>query len=108
MTPHLDKLDRWLRDDARIELPDAGFTARVMGALPPAASRPLPWLKPLLVFGSAALGGVLAVSLAPAGASVVQGFLDLAQLRATPAAITGIAMAAALFLSAIVLAADAD
>ena len=108
MTRGLDKLERLLRDDARIVLPDAGFTARVMGALPAAPARPRPWLKPLLVLGSATIGGVLAVSLAPAGASVVQGFLDLAQMRATPAAITGIAMAAALLLSAIVLAADTD
>ncbi len=104
-----DKLDRLLRDAARQPIPDEGFTARVLAALPAAAPRPLPWLKAALVMGSAALGSVLAVMLAPAGATVMQGFVDLAQLRGlTLPAITGLAIAGALLLSAIVLAADTD
>lgn len=104
-----DKLERLLRDDARASLPDDGFTARVLGSLPPALSRPFPWLRSLLVLGSAALGGVLAVAFAPDGVSLTQGFLDLTQSRLlTPAALAGLAMCGALFLSAVVLAADTD
>lgn len=104
----IDKLDRMLRGDARIDIPDEGFTARVLGALPPAAARSNPWLKPVLVLGSAALGGLLAILFAPGSASLAEGFLDLAQARLTPAAITGLAMSGALLLSAIVLAADTE
>jgi hypothetical protein len=103
-----DKLDRMLRDDARTELRDGGFSARVLGALPPPAPRPFPWLKPLLVLGSAGLGAVLAATFSPESGSLAQGFVDLAQARLTPAAVTGLAMGAALLLSAIVLAADTD
>ena len=103
-----DPLDRLLREAARAEIPDAGFASRVMAALPRATAGGS-WLKSALILGSAALGSVLAVLLAPAGASVVQGFVDLAQLRAmTPSAVTGLALCAALLVSAIVLAADTD
>lgn len=104
-----DALDRRLREDARRAIPDDGFTARVMTALPAAAPRPLPWLKFALVMGSAALGCALAVLLAPAEAAAMQGFIDLAHLRGfTLAAITGLAMSGALLVSALVLAADTD
>jgi hypothetical protein len=103
-----DRLDRLLRDDARNELRDDGFSARVLGALPPRATPAFPWLKPLLVMGSAGLGAVLAATFGPGSGSLAQGFIDLAQARLTPAAVTGLAMGAALLLSAIVLAADAD
>ena len=105
-----DKLDRLLRRDAQAALPDDGFTARVMGALP---ARRVPesrrWLTPVLVLGSAALGSALALALAPAGANVAQGFIDLATSRGlTPAAMAGLAMTGALLLSAIVLAIDTE
>ena len=104
-----DKLDRLLGDHARQTLSDDGFTSRVMAMLPPSAATRRAWLKPALVLGSVALGSGLAMLLAPAGSSVVQGFFDLAQLRGmTPAAVTGLAMSAALLVSAIVLAADTD
>ena len=109
MTGLDDKLDRLLRDAARRTIGEEGFTARVMAALPAPAPIRHAWLKPALVLGSVALGSVLAVFFAPAGASVMQGFVDLAQMRGlTPSAITGLAMSAALLVSAIVLAADAD
>ena len=102
-------LDRQLHDDARVPVPDAGFSARVMAALPSRARAPRPWLKPALVFGSAALGSVLAALLAPAGGSLLQGFADIVQLRVlTPAAITAIAIAGALLASALVLAVDSE
>ena len=102
-----DKIDRLLRADARQEIPEDGFTARVMGALPPRALHR--WLKPLLVLGSAALGSALAVLLAPAQINVVQGFLDLALMRGlTLPGAAGLGMAAALLVSAIVLVADTD
>jgi hypothetical protein len=105
----MNDIDRILREDARVPLPDDGFGARVMEALPPRAHAARAWLHPALVFGSAALGCVLAVALAPAGGSLLQGFADLAQLRAlTPAAITAIAIGGALLVSALVLATDLD
>ena len=102
-----DKLDRILRADARQAIPEDGFTTRVLGALP--ARAPHRWLKPALVLGSAALGSALAVLLAPARINVVQGFLDLAQMRGlTLQGAAGLGMAAALLVSAIVLVADTD
>ena len=102
-----DKLDRILRADARQAISEDGFTARVMGVLP--ARAPRQWIRPVLVLGSAALGSVLAVLLAPAQINVVQGFLDLAQMRGlTLPGAAGLGMAAALLVSAIVLAADTE
>lgn len=104
-----DDIDKLLRDDARAALPDNGFSARVLSALPARAPSQRPWLRPALVFGSAALGSVLAIALAPAGGSLLQGFADLVQLRGfTPAAITAAAICGALLLSALVLAADSE
>lgn len=104
-----DALDRVLREDARRTIPEDGFTTRVMAALPAAAPRPMAWLRFALVMGSAALGSALAVILAPAEAALVQGFIDLANLRGfTLAALTTLAISGALLLSAIVLAADTD
>ena len=86
---------------------------RILGtraeALPARAPSQRTWLRPALIFGSAALGSVLAIVLAPAGGSLLQGFADLVQLRGfTPAAITAVAMGAALLLSALVLAVDSE
>jgi hypothetical protein len=102
-----DNLDRILRDDARRPLADDGFAARVMGALPARARGPRMWMRPALIFGSAAVGSLLAALFAPPGINLFQGFADLMQLKAlTPAAITGVAMAIALLASGIVLAFD--
>jgi hypothetical protein len=102
-----DRLDDLLRNDARQPLPDDGFTARVMGALP--APRARRAFQPLLILGSTALGCVLAALLAPAGFNIAQGFVDLAQLKGfTPAAMAGLAMAAALLVSAVVLAVETE
>jgi hypothetical protein len=105
----MSDLEKLLRGDARESISDNGFTARVMGALPARAMRRRPWLKPLLIVGSAALGSILAAVLAPGGGSLLQGFADLVGFRGfTPAAVTGLAMCAALIASAIVLAFEAD
>ena len=105
-----DKLERLLRRDGERALPDEGFTARVMAALPARAQTVHhAWLGPALILGSAALGSALAVVFAPAGTNVVQGFVDLAlSHRLTPAALAGVGMSAALFLSAIVLVLDTE
>ena len=104
----MNDIDRVLREDARTALTDDGFTARVMRALP-ARARPKPWLHSALVFGSAALGCILAVVLAPASASLVQGFADLAQLHLrTPGALLALGFGAALLASAVVLAIESD
>jgi hypothetical protein len=104
-----DKLDRVLRFDARQAIAEGDFTARVMAALPARVQRPHLWLAPALVLGSAALGSILAVLFAPAGINILQGFVDLAQMRGlTPQGLTALAMSTALLVSAIVLAAEID
>jgi hypothetical protein len=104
-----DTLERLLRHDARRELADEGFTLRVMGAIPAAVPHARPWLKPVLVMGSATLGSVLAATLSPQGASLFQGFQDLVRLHASsPAAITALAICGALFVSGLVLATDSE
>ncbi len=105
-----DKLERLLRRDARSDLADDGFTARVIAALPAREGAVHhAWLKPALVLGSAALGSALAFALAPAGVDVAQGFLALATSRAlTPAALGGLVLSGALVVCAIVLALDTE
>jgi hypothetical protein len=104
-----DPLDRLLREDAARRLDDAGFTARVMAALPAPRRARAGWFRPVLILGSTLLGSVLAVALAPAGTSLAQGFVDLARSHAlTSSALTGIAICAGLWISAIVLAAEID
>ena len=103
-----DRLDEILRDDAQRTLPDAGFGARVLQALPAPVPRPR-WLQPTLVLGSALVGSVLAAALAPGDTGLLQGFADLMHLKLfTPAAVAGLAMAAALLVSAVVLAAETE
>jgi hypothetical protein len=108
MTNGNDWIDKLLREDANAQLPDRGFSRRVMSALPaPARSRA--WFKPLLVVGSAAAGSVLAFALGPSDLSLIQGFVDLAHSRlGTPSAITGLAMSLAFLVCAIVLAAETE
>lgn len=102
-------LEQLLRDDARAPVPDHGFTARVIAALPARTHTQRDALTPALVLASAAMGSVLALALAPAGISLLGGFADLVQLRLqTPAAITAMAMAGALLVSALVVAAETD
>ncbi|MEO5692634.1 MAG: hypothetical protein ABIQ72_05885 [Usitatibacter sp.] len=102
-------LDQLLREDASVPVPDNGFSARVMDALPARAVAKRSWLTPALIFGSAALGSLLAVVFAPADISVFQGFSDLVQLHyRTPAAITALGIALALTASAVVLAVETD
>ena len=104
-----DALDRLLKEDAARVIADEAFTARVMGALPSWPSTAPSWFTPLLILGSAALGSLLAVALAPAGTSLLQGFQDLVQLRAfTQPAIAGLAICVSLLVSAVILATDAD
>lgn len=102
-----DKLDRLLRHDAALAIEDGGFTARVLHALPAPRAAHSVWLKPALVLGSAALGSVLALALAPSDASIVQGLIDIAHMRgATPATLTALCTTFALLVCAVVLAAD--
>ncbi|HEX5128094.1 MAG TPA: hypothetical protein VFV90_00025 [Usitatibacter sp.] len=102
-----DNIERLLRHDARIEVPDDGFTTRVMGALPKRERRERTWLRPVLVMGSALAGSVLAVALAPDASYLLQGFEDLVRLKpGTSAAIGGLALCGALLLSGLVLVLD--
>ena len=101
----MSDMERLLRHDARLELPDDGFTSRVMGALPARATRERTWLRPALVMGSALAVCVLSVALSPEATMLVQGFEDLVRLKAgTSAAIGGLALCGALLLSGLVLA----
>ena len=101
----MSDLDKLLRHDARLELPDEGFVQRVMGRLPAQAPKERPWLRPALVMGSALAGSVLAVMLSPDASFVLHGFEDLVRLKAgTSAAIGGLAVCGALLISALVLA----
>ena len=101
-----DWIEKVLREDASRPLADGGFTRRVMDGLPAREARRMSALwKPALIMGSAALGGALAAFFA--GTSLPQGFIDIVQMRGlTQAALTGIAMCAAMVVSALVLAAD--
>ena len=104
-----DKLDRLLARDAGVAMDDAGFTARVMRALPPRAVAPHAWWYPVLLLGATALGCALAAVFLPSGFALGQGYIDLAQNRGfTPAALTAMALAGALAICSIVLAADTD
>jgi hypothetical protein len=101
-----DPVERLLREDARRAIPDDGFCLRVESTLP-APSRTGAWLRPALLLSSAALGGALAWLLAPAGTSLVQGFLDLARLQSqTPSALAAVGMALAMATCAAVLVAE--
>ena len=104
-----DPVERILKHHAAASLADDGFGQRVMGALPPRAAGLRPWLRSILVFGSTALGAVLALWLSPAAGSLLEGFTELAQLRIfTPAAMTAVAISCALLVSAVILAVDTD
>jgi hypothetical protein len=104
-----DSLDRILDAHAAVPVADDGFSARVLHALPARHASPRAWLRPALVLGSTALGAVLALMLSPAAGSLLEGFTELAQLRViTPAAISAVAIACALLVSAVILAVDTD
>ena len=105
----MSDIERLLRHDARVQVPDDGFAARVMASLPVKAVRERVWLGPALVMGSALVGSVLAIALSPQAASLIDGFHDLMYLRTSSAgAVGGLAMCGALLLSALVLAVNDD
>lgn len=104
-----DSIERLLREDARRETADDGFSARVVARLPEPAAGQRPWFKPVLVIGSTLLGSVLATALAPGGLPLAEGIADLTLLRGlTPAALTGLALCGAMVISAIVLAVETE
>ena len=102
-----DWLDRELREDAKRLLQDQGFTSRVLAALPAPAARRSAWLKPALVLGSTAVGGLLASALAPLGPVLVEGAAQLAHFRGfTPSIAALLGMTAILAVAGWVLAED--
>jgi hypothetical protein len=102
----MKSIEQLLADDARTPLDDAGFSARVLRALPPPVPRRA-WLRPVLILGSAALGSVLAAAFGPEGASIAQGALDLATANYfTPGALALLGSALTLAVAGAVLAAD--
>ena len=99
-------IEQLLVEDAKHGVADDGFSVRVMGALPHPARRHA-WWKPALILGSTALGCVLAALLAPAGAVITQGALDLASSRyLTPGALAILGTALTIAIAGAVLAAD--
>ena len=99
----MNDLDTLLRRDAR-ELPaDAGFSQRVLRALPPRPLASRRWWKPLLVMGSAVVGSALAALLSPQLESPVAA---LAAGHLSSGAIASLAIGGALLLSGLVLAFD--
>jgi hypothetical protein len=104
--PANDPIERLLREDARRPLPDDGFSARMALALPPPGA-PRPWIRPALVAASAGIGSVAAWAFAPAGTSLLQGFLDLARQQSqTPSALAAMALVGAMAVTAAVLVAE--
>ena len=102
-----DWLDRQLREDARRPLDDAGFTGRVLAALPVPRMAPYPWLRTWLIVGSTALGGLLAALFAPIGPLVIDGVGQLVNFRGvTPGLTATVAMTVVLAVSGYVLATD--
>ena len=102
-----DWLDRTLRADARRVLDDQGFAERVLSTLPSLAARTSPWLRPALVLGSTALGGLLAVLLAPIGPMFIEGASQLAHFRGfTPSIAALLAMTTILGVAGWVLATE--
>ena len=102
-----DWLDRQLRADARRHLDDQGFSDRVLAALPSPAPRLNPWLKPALVLGSTAIGGLLASFIAPLGPVFVEGASQLAHMRGfTPSVAVLLAMTSVLVVAGWVLATE--
>lgn len=98
-----DPLDGILRRAAR-PLEDAGFTERVLAALPravPARARWRPWIVPV----AGPVGGLLAALLDPAAAGWGAGLVDLASGQAlTPASLAAWAAVATLAVTGLVLA----
>lgn len=99
-------VERLLETAASETIADAGFTARVLVALPERAAGTR-WWKPALILGSTALGCALAAFFAPGSASLTEGFLDLAAARfLTPSAVAALASAVALAVGTAILAAE--
>ena len=101
-------LETLLREDAARIRADAGFTNRVLHALPARRHAPR-WLRPALVMGSAVTGSALAVAFAPAVESPLVALSEwLGAGAASPAAVASLAIGAVLLASAVVIALDAD
>ncbi len=68
-------LERLLREDAARQphLEDAGFSARVLAALPAPRKSPTPWLMP----AAAVLGSAAATFLTPAGGYLARSLMQL-------------------------------
>ena len=111
MTPHApetnDPVERWLREDAARTVLDDGFSDQVMGALPARATFGGMGWKALLIFGSTALGVLLALCLGPTAAALVQGFADLLSARIlTPSAVSVLALGVTTLIAGALLASD--
>ena len=101
-------LDTLLRDDAARGLPDGGFSARVMSALPAPRAAPS-WMRPALVFGSAVAGSVLAAVLAPGFESPALAFSEwLRGGTPSPTALASLAIGGVLLASVVVVALDTE
>jgi hypothetical protein len=73
-----DWLEDALKHDDRY-IDDAGFTARVVAALP--VRRKRAWLRPAIIGGAALAGLALAFAFMPVGDYLVAGFVQLFRAR---------------------------
>jgi hypothetical protein len=100
-----DTLESRLLAEWRREIPDDGFSARVVAALPPARA-PRDWTLPL-VAAAALAGCAVATFLVPVGPALLEGLRDLAASRGlTPAALGTLAALAGLCATGAVVAVD--
>jgi len=73
-----DWLEDALKQDDRY-INDAGFTARVVAALPPRRMRA--WLRPVILGSATAAGLALAFAFMPVGDYLTGGFVELVRAR---------------------------
>ena len=104
-----DAVERALVDDASRHLDDAGFTAKVMAALPEKRAARPHWLRPAILLSGAVAGAALAAALLPGDVSVARGAQDLAAgAGLTPAAMMAIATSALVAVIAAVTATGSE
>lgn len=102
-------IDTLLHEDGRRDMPDDGFSRRVMRALPPPAVASPRWFRPALVMGSAVMGSAIAIAFAPPLESPAMAIVELCTRgAASPAALAALALAGALLASCVVVAFDSD
>ncbi|HVW20265.1 MAG TPA: hypothetical protein VHC86_03545 [Opitutaceae bacterium] len=107
LRPDDDPIEALLRRALPPEVPDAGFSARVLAALPPPSRRSLPWRQILLCAAGAAAGAAAALATGhslqlalPTDAELAAAAQGAAQALSRPANALTVLIAAAALLYA--------